>query len=860
MSRRLIIRLLGASGLAALLLCPVGCELFPGTPSGDLLPSFDVLLQIDNQSGFPVTVVVAFELTGEPTRNTRRSLSATGSGAAQEILWTQADRITATATVASDNPAAATVRVGDVLATRVFVLDQDYRAGDTIEFVVPAPDPGPDPFPDCNQNGVSDALDLLAGTSADCNGNSVPDECDIADGTAADTDGNGVPDDCEPGACCSADGSCSERIESACASQGGVFQGPGSTCAGVTCPLPAAACCFDDGACQDLPAADCLAANGAPQGAGTACATMSCQTSAPQACCFPAGDCSDLTPGECQFWGGQPQGPGSTCQSTSCPPPTVACCFPDATCQDLTPAVCVSLGGDSQGVGTGCANSVCPLLTQACCFPGSSCSDLVPDDCSYWGGEPQGPGTTCATTPCPPTEACCLPDGTCEDLENYQCWIQDGEPQGYGTTCWSTTCPSRRLYVDASAGGEDDGTSWADAYLSLQSALSEASDPANHVAEIWVAAGVYKPSARLDPYDPRSATFVPPAAVRIYGGFDGWESDLQERDVLAPGNATFLSGDIGRPQRSSDNCYHVVSADLNEWAGRLDGFIIMHGRADKDGAPGPYGTCGGGLYVAGGSPKIVNCRFVNNRAADSGGGFYLDGTSLTGLPAWVVNCQFVNNEAWAAGDPTGGGGGAYLTGNGPSPFVPVILTNCVFNGNFTFGQGGGLFADAISLFPLTMVNCTFVWNSACEPEGQGATLLMLSVVANSILWNNGSYKCESSQLDAFTGAIFVAHSCIEGWSGDLDPDGPGNISDYPLFVDADGADNLPGNEDDDLRLGYLSPCVDAGNNLLVPPDLIDLDMDGIFLEPLPLDINLEPRFLEPPDAIIDMGAYEQQGF
>lgn len=38
---------------------------------------------------------------------------------------------------------------------------------------------------DCNQNGLTDSLDILSGTSADCNLNLVPDECEIAVGSAA---------------------------------------------------------------------------------------------------------------------------------------------------------------------------------------------------------------------------------------------------------------------------------------------------------------------------------------------------------------------------------------------------------------------------------------------------------------------------------------------------------------------------------------------------------------------------------------------------------------------------------------------------------------------------------------------------
>ncbi len=47
------------------------------------------------------------------------------------------------------------------------------------------------PFPDCNGNGIDDAIDISSQTSADCNNNAVPDECDIAAAlAAAETAGN----------------------------------------------------------------------------------------------------------------------------------------------------------------------------------------------------------------------------------------------------------------------------------------------------------------------------------------------------------------------------------------------------------------------------------------------------------------------------------------------------------------------------------------------------------------------------------------------------------------------------------------------------------------------------------------------
>jgi len=100
-----------------------------------------------------------------------------------------------------------------------------------------------------------------------------------------------------------------------------------------------------------------------------------------------------------------------------------------------------------------------------------------------------------------------------------------------------------------------------------------------------------------------------------------------------------------------------------------------------------------------------------------------------------------------------------------------------------------------------------------------------------------------------------------GWTGG----GTGNIDADPLFVDADGPDDIPGTEDDDLRLLPGSPCIDAGDNTAVPADTADLDGDGDTTEPVPLDLDGNPRIMDDPSTvdtgngtppIVDMGACE----
>jgi hypothetical protein len=62
-----------------------------------------------------------------------------------------------------------------------------------------------------------------------------------------------------------------------------------------------------------------------------------------------------------------------------------------------------------------------------------------------------------------------------------------------------------------------------------------------------------------------------------------------------------------------------------------------------------------------------------------------------------------------------------------------------------------------------------------------------------------------------------------------------------------------------------SACIDAGDNTVVPPDMLDLDRDGNTAEPIPFDIEGRPRFVDQYDItdtgygtapIVDMGAFE----
>ncbi len=71
------------------------------------------------------------------------------------------------------------------------------------------------------------------------------------------------------------------------------------------------------------------------------------------------------------------------------------------------------------------------------------------------------------------------------------------------------------VYVDSHAQGANNGTSWSDAFVDLQSALAQ-----TNMGEIWVAAGEYRPAL----VGQTSVSFVLKNQVALYGGFAGFES------------------------------------------------------------------------------------------------------------------------------------------------------------------------------------------------------------------------------------------------------------------------------------------------------------------------------------------------
>ena len=91
------------------------------------------------------------------------------------------------------------------------------------------------------------------------------------------------------------------------------------------------------------------------------------------------------------------------------------------------------------------------------------------------------------------------------------------------------TTSQAQIFVKADAVGANNGSSWVDAYTSLQMAID--SNVINN--EIWIAAGTYKPSSdttgNYTPSDGRTLTIHPKLTgtnrnLKLYGGFEGSET------------------------------------------------------------------------------------------------------------------------------------------------------------------------------------------------------------------------------------------------------------------------------------------------------------------------------------------------
>ncbi len=401
------------------------------------------------------------------------------------------------------------------------------------------------------------------------------------------------------------------------------------------------------------------------------------------------------------------------------------------------------------------------------------------------------------------------------------------------------------LYVDDSATGANDGTSWTDAYIYLQDAIyfAETYVVPTDTAEIWVAAGIYYPDDDITGNNNNDPVvyFHMAEEVAIYGGFAATETLRSQRDWRA--NLTILSGDIDQNDTTDasgiitttaaitgTNAAHVTVGSLRSATAVLDGFTITGGRATL-----PFNfpckeACGGGMYISDGSPTLANLTFIGNEALVNGGGIfnYRSNPTLTNV---TIEGNFANQ------------GGGFFNDFSSSP----VLTNTVFSGNVATTTAGAFYNN--NSVP-TLINTTMAGNYA--PEAGGVYV----AGASSVTIRHGLIDLNSSSAGSGqpaqivitgTSTVDITYSLIGGGVYT----GTGNVSGAPRFLTEPSSGDgswltLGDNSYGDLRLRLGSAAIDSGTNTNCPA----ADRRNLFR---PIDGDSDAT------ATCDLGAFEYAG-
>lgn len=426
------------------------------------------------------------------------------------------------------------------------------------------------------------------------------------------------------------------------------------------------------------------------------------------------------------------------------------------------------------------------------------------------------------------------------------------------TTGWSQPITFRTartlgyIYVNQNATGNNNGISWTNAYTSIANALAVAQNN----EEIWIAEGIYTPHA-----SDRSASFtINVPGVKIYGGFDGTETQLSDRIIGA--HETILSGDLLANDDSiisytntsrADNSYTVVNilADNIE----LNGLTISGGHANGASGSATEARYGGGIHKSASTRNLTikNCKVIKNVSKEAGGAISSGFGATAGTSSLTINGSEFSENLSAIG------GAIYSASTGTST-VSYFISNSVFsknkvgdiNGAATGYAGSSMWLRAYnnsSTMISNIVNCTFVDNvdegTASGMNNMSRVTLALTkntsanhtaTLTNSIFWNNKGLSNAVARpiggfIESMIPSMTIKNSIDEtNFTGvTLSGTSGNNSSSNPLFTNLSNGD---------YTLSIGSPAIDSGDNSSVIGVADLLGMQRIY------------------NSTVDMGAYE----
>jgi len=418
----------------------------------------------------------------------------------------------------------------------------------------------------------------------------------------------------------------------------------------------------------------------------------------------------------------------------------------------------------------------------------------------------------------------------------YPGWIKDVSTN-YNIDC----TPPTRYYVDIDATGNNDGSSWVDAFTDLQNAFNNA-----YVGmEIWVADGTYKHAGTN-----RNLAFLWEVdSLEVYGGFNGTETMLGQRNWMI--NRTIMSGDIGTQGDIADNCYAVFVGPFGSSTNPinyalLDGFIIQDGNAN-DNVSHEFGGTGSVFYSVDYTSQMDfhNCEFSNNTAKYSA---FFAFSDTKDVEVNVDACIFKNNS---------GRVGSAILAESHGENMLLNVTNSLFYdneskdmGSLGTGLGSVVYLEAKNAvntgLRANFINSTFVnnINSGTSASNFESTIVCYDAasgggskhldVDNCIFWGNigDSYTVrENPNSNSSFNSIGIDNTLSEFNTFPTIATTSNILTSNPMFTNI-------GNDDFTLQSG--SPAIDAGSQtgLSIP----NLDLAG----------NTRVN-----GSAIDMGCYEK---
>ena len=369
-------------------------------------------------------------------------------------------------------------------------------------------------------------------------------------------------------------------------------------------------------------------------------------------------------------------------------------------------------------------------------------------------------------------------------------------------------------HVAPIAMGNQDGTTWQDA-IDLQTLFSAAAPfPLQPNDEIW-ALGDNNIFGITGPYNLVGNTLVINIPnLRIYGGFEGWETVPNQRNVNI--NSLRYPTFFLHPSILDGGTVNRVIEIQQVDACRIDGFVITQGNSGI--------MNGGGIHVIdSNNVRFENLVIMDNRCWYFGGGVNIEKThNVT-----IKNTIFFNNHA--TDSATGNGGGFCAMGCGN-----VGLVNLLFNDN----TGNSAAMYIVNSDNIRVINNTIAYNNALAGSSHIYIDSASVEIYNSILFPDDI-------VVAGTATINISYCSLNqnnfSNNNGLPPFTNPNFRNpvFPLSVGGDYHLALPPS--------IPNTPIDNGNNTYVPP-FIATDLEG------------NPRIVSiwNPIPTVDMGAFEVQ--